>query len=143
MIKTLALLAALVLGAGSLRAADFTVAIEEEPVGPLAQWYLDYNLRKHVRLRETQQAIRHARYIPELREKVREEENQLLLETLPSLQEFQKRGVEQARWRLEFEEKQLKWCIERIAEATKPKKKKSLKQEEEALRLALEKLSQK
>jgi hypothetical protein len=39
--------------ASSAWAADLTVAIEEGGTGPLGQWYLDYEMRKHIRHLDT------------------------------------------------------------------------------------------
>ena len=126
---------------GSLKAADFTVTIDE-PVGPLGQWYLDYNLRQHIRLRDTREAALKAEWL--LRD--REEFQQWLIKNPPLAdgagESFRKGREALMRSSLKFKEDELKRILGSLADAKKPKKKKSLKAEELALAQALERLSE-
>ena len=61
--KTLAIIIVGAALASSAWAADLTVAIEEGGTGPLGQWYLDYEMRKHIRHLDTIQAISEAKEV--------------------------------------------------------------------------------
>ena len=146
--KTLAIIIVGAALASSAWAADLTVAIEEGGTGPLGQWYLDYEMRKHIRHLDTIQAVSEAKEVMRCRERLNQEEEELrkITDTTSPKQWAAHRvlsqKVEFEKGNLKLAEQSLAMTLAKLNDAKNPKKQKSLKEEEAELRQTLAKLSQ-